>query len=218
MRFTLPVPRRHALRARTADNVNVSASITTHATLLARLAQGTDPVVWPEFVERYGELIRAFARRQGLQPMDCDDVLQDVLLSLTRAMPGFTYDPSKGKFRSYLKTITIRAIFKKRCQDRGEVELEHIEEATRAAEIDDMVEQGWESEWRQYHVRLAWRAVATEFNAADRQAFERYAVAGVGAQAVADELGLSLDQVYQAKSRILRRLTELIELQVRDEG
>jgi RNA polymerase sigma-70 factor, ECF subfamily len=196
----------------------VSASITTHATLLARLAGGTDPVVWPEFLERYGELIRSFARRKGLQPVDCDDVLQDVLLSLTRAMPGFVYDPSKGKFRSYLKTVTIRAIIKKRFQDHGQVELEHIEEATQAAEIDDEVDKGWETEWRQYHMRLAWRTIETEFNAADRQAFERYAVAGASAQTVAEELGLSVDQVYQAKSRILRRLAQLVEMQVQDEG
>jgi RNA polymerase sigma factor (sigma-70 family) len=196
----------------------VSASITTHATLLARLAQGTDPVVWPEFVDRYGELIRAFARRQGVQPVDCDDVLQDVLLSLTRAMPGFTYDPAKGKFRSYLKTVTLRAIFKRRFRDRGQVELEHMEEATQAAGIDDVVEQGWEAEWRQYHLRLAWHTIEAEFNGTDRQAFERYAMAGAAAQAVADELGLNVDQVYQAKSRILRRLAALIECQVQDEG
>jgi RNA polymerase sigma factor (sigma-70 family) len=198
--------------------VTVSATITTHATLLARLAQGTDPVVWREFVDRYGELIRTFSLRQGLQPADCDDVLQDVLVALTRVMPGFVYDPAKGKFRSYLKTVTLHAIFKKRFQDRGPVELEHIEEVTRAAAADDAIEQGWETEWRQYHVRLAMRTIAVEFNASDRQAFERYALGGGAAADVAQELDLSVDQVYQAKSRILRRLTELIELQVRDEG
>ena len=202
----------------TADTAGVSASFTTHATLLARLAEGVDPNVWREFLDRYGELIRAFARRQGLQPADCDDVQQDVLVSLTRAMPGFSYDPAKGKFRSYLKTVTLHAIFKKRLQKRGQVNLEHIEQATRAACTDDEVEEGWEAEWRQYHMRLAMRTIEAEFNAGDRQAFERYAIAGEEASAVAEELGLSVDQVYQAKSRILRRLTELIELQVQDEG
>jgi RNA polymerase sigma-70 factor (ECF subfamily) len=196
----------------------VSNSFTTHATLLARLAKGVDPTVWREFLDRYGALIRGFARRQGLQPADCDDCLQDVLLSLTRAMPGFAYDPARGKFRSYLKTAALRAIFKRKLQGRGPVGLEHIEEATRAACTDDAVEETWEAQWRQYHMRLAMRTIEVEFNDTDRRAFERYAVGGGEAPAVASELGLSVEQVYQAKSRILRRLTELIELQVRDEG
>ncbi len=33
-----------------------------------------------------------------------------------------------------------------------------------------------------------------------------------------DAPGIDVDQVYQAKSRILRRLSELVEVQVRDEG
>ncbi len=175
-------------------------------------------MVWREFVDRYGELIRAFARREDLQPADCDDVVQEVLLALTRTMPGFTYDRARGKFRSYLKTVTLHAIFKKRSKHRGEVNLQHIEEATRLAETDEAVERNWELEWRNYHVRLAMRTIRIEFNQADYEAFERYAVGGEGAQTVAEQLEMSLNQVYQAKSRVLKRLTKLVEAQVEDEG
>ena len=157
---------------------------TTHATLLARLAQSPGQAAWEEFYQRYGELIRSFARRQNLQPADCDDVLQEVLLSLTRAMPGFSYDPRKGKFRSYLKTTALRAIFKRKLRGRGEVMLEHIEEATQAASSDEVIEQHWEAEWRDYHVRLAMRTIQVEFNTTDRAAFERYALRGTDAKAV----------------------------------
>lgn len=190
----------------------------THATLLARLAAGAEADVWNEFVDRYGQLIRSFARRQGLQPADVDDVLQEVLVALTRVMPGFEYDPAKGKFRSYLKTITLRAVFRKRGERRGRVDLSDLDDRTRAAGEDQAVEQAWETEWQQYHVRLAMKTIDAEFNAADRQAFQRYAVEGAEVRSVAAELGLSADQVYQAKSRILRRLAELIERQVGEEG
>ncbi len=190
----------------------------THASLLARLTADADPMVWGEFLDRYGELIQSFARRQNLQAADCDDVVQDVLVALTQNMPRFTYDQSRGKFRSYLKTITLRAIFKKRARCHGEVNLEHIEEATCLAATDEAVERNWELEWRNYHVRLAMRTIRTEFNPSDCNAFERYAVAGEDAQTVAKELAMSLTQVYQAKSRILKRLTALIEAQVLDEG
>jgi RNA polymerase sigma-70 factor (ECF subfamily) len=190
----------------------------THATLLQRVSEGKDPSAWQEFHDRYADLIRGFARRRNLQPADCEDILQEVLMSLSKAMPTFQYDPARGKFRSFLKTLTLHAIFKRQAQRKGELDLDHIAEATRAASGDQEIESAWETEWRQYHVRQAMRVITVEFNSADRQAFQRYAVEGREVKAVAEELSLSVDQVYQAKSRIMKRLTELIEQQVRDEG
>lgn len=186
--------------------------------MLARLTDGADSAAWKAFHERYGELIRGFARRRGLQPVDCDDVAQDVLLSLSKAMPGFRYDPVKGKFRSYLKTTTLRVIFKKSQEQHGELPLGSIEEATRAAEQDSAVEEAWELEWQRYHLHRAMRTVEPEFSQTDRRAFELYAVAGGDARETANELGISVNQVYQAKSRLLKRLERVIEIQVLEEG
>ncbi len=188
---------------------------TTHITLLRRLAAPHDGDAWTEFCERYGELIRRFARRRGLQEADCDDVLQDVLSSLCSAMPGFEYDPHKGLFRSYLKTVVANAVQRKRrLQARGEA-------PPIADELDagaDEIEQIWESEWRQYHLRLARRAIEPEFPEHDWQAFDLYVAGGRGAQETAEALDLSREQVYQAKSRIMRRLSETIAENVDEEG
>jgi RNA polymerase sigma-70 factor (ECF subfamily) len=183
-----------------------------------RLRTGADSAAWQEFHERYGELIRGFARRRGLQPADCDDIAQEVMLSLSKAMPGFQYDPSRGKFRSYLKTATLRAIFKKRRQNDSEVALGSIEEATRFAEADATVEEAWELEWQRYHLRQAMRVLENEFSETDRAAFRHYATDGHDAQETARKFNISLNQVYHAKSRILKRLEEVIERQVQEEG
>ena len=76
----------------------------------------------------------------------------------------------------------------------------------------------WEAEWRQYHLRLAMTRIRAEFNAQDVAAFEAYAAGDRAAADVASSLGLSVDQVYQAKSRILRRLKAVIAEQTADEG
>jgi RNA polymerase sigma factor (sigma-70 family) len=191
---------------------------TTHASLLARLTERKDHTAWREFHDRYGELIRGFALSRGLQPSDCEDIMQDVLLSLTKAMPGFQYDPSKGKFRSYLKTATVRAVLKKNHQKHGEVNLQGIEQAARASAADATVDEAWEVEWREYHLRQAIRVIEAEFRQGDQRAFQRYAVEGRDARETAELLEMSVDQVYQAKSRIMRRLAELVERQVQDEG
>ncbi len=193
-------------------------SQTTHATLLARLSDGQDPAAWSEFCLRYGDLLRSFARQRGLQPADCDDIVQDVLAALAKSMPGFTYDPARGKFRSYLKTVTIHAIFARMRQNTGEVALEEVKTAAEAAAADQDVESQWDSQWRQYHLRQALRIIRAEFSEADFAAFEQYAINGRTAQQTAESLSLTLDQVYQAKSRILRRLSQVIAAQVAEEG
>jgi RNA polymerase sigma-70 factor (ECF subfamily) len=194
------------------------AQMSTHTSLLARLTDRSDAAAWREFTERYGELIRGFARRRGLQPADCDDVVQEVLLSLSKALPGFRYDPGKGKFRSFLKTVALNAIIDKHRRKKGEAGINHIESTTLLTSQDLEAEQAWETEWRQYHLRQALRVVAVEFSEADYNAFRHYALEQRDARQTAAAMGLSVDQVYQAKSRITRRLTALIDLQMREEG
>src|SRR5437870_4820568 len=162
---------------------------TTHPTLLIRLGDCQDRIAWHEFCHRYGELIRNFARNQNLQAADCDDVVQEVLMALTTAMPGFRYDKSRGKFRSYLKTIALHAIFAKSRSKRREVAIEDMKSSTKGLVLSDQaVEHLWDLQWRQYHLRHALRQIEVEFNEADRNAFTQYAVNGLSAQQTAETL------------------------------
>jgi RNA polymerase sigma-70 factor (ECF subfamily) len=190
----------------------------THVSLLARLADGDDPAAWWEFHDRYRELLLGFARRCGLQPIDCDDVAQEVLLNLTRSMPGFRYDPTRGKFRSYLKTAVVHAVSRHSSRSLREEVLDGAEVDEHASRTDSGLEALWEEEWRRHHVRHAMCRLASEFNETDRMAFTDYALRDRAAAETARLLGVSVDRVYQAKSRILRRLGELIAGQVSDEG
>ncbi len=191
------------------------SDFTTHQTLLKRLSAGSDPTAWNEFHNRYGVLIHSLAHRQGLQSADCDEVVQDVLTALSGAMPNFRYDPERGKFRAYLKTVTVRAIARRR--NHSPLVVGNSERLDQAIS-DPGLDQAWEIEWRQYHLRLAMQTVEREFNATDRAAFDAYAIRGQDAQSTAGMLKISAERVYQAKSRILKRLGVLIADQVRDEG
>ncbi len=191
---------------------------TTHASLLARLRSGQDEDAWKEFCTRYGSLIRGFARRQGLQEADQEEVLQDVLSALTKAMPGFVYDPAKGKFRSYLKTITLRAIFRRTRQNHNEIPLGNMEDAVHRASADPGLDAEWEKEWQEFHLRTAMRVIEVEFGETIVAAFRAYAVDGEDAAETAAALGINVNQVYIAKSRVLKRLSEIIRRQVDEEG
>jgi len=189
----------------------------THASLLERLAEGVDPTAWAEFNGRYRDLIRGIARRCGLQPADCDDVTQEVCLTLSKTLGRFAYDPAKGKFRSYLRTVVIHTITRKQRQNRAACPLPEDVEDPRC-DTDPAAAAIWEDEWEQYHIRRAMGRLMTMVSGRDRIAFVRYAMQGASAAQTAEELQLTVDNVYQIKSRILKRLTELIAEQVEEEG
>jgi RNA polymerase sigma-70 factor (ECF subfamily) len=194
------------------------APTTTHVSLLARLSDMADEAAWREFSERYGEMISTVGRRWGLQPADCDDLVQEVLLALSKAMQGFEYRPEKGKFRAYLKTITLHAVGRILRQKGLTARRGDTETASNAAGHSAPNDHAWDEEWRANHVRRAMQVIEVEFSGAQLRAFQRHAVDGSEAQAVAEALKLTVNQVYQAKSRILKRLTELVQEQVDDEG
>ncbi|HWL92153.1 MAG TPA: sigma-70 family RNA polymerase sigma factor [Phycisphaerae bacterium] len=194
------------------------AQVSTHVTLLNRLVDGSDLSAWTDFHRRYGELIRGFARRRGAQDADCDDVLQDVLVSLTRAMPQFSYDPQRGKFRSFLKTVVDRAVYKKLRQNPPDSSLDAFDGYDAIGEGDGDADAAWESEWRHYHIRQAMQTIDVEFNQSDRLVFRHYVVGGKAPGETAELLGVTINQVYKAKSNILKRLSELIARQVEEEG
>lgn len=203
-------------------------SRSTHITLLERLGgeAGPDQEAWHDFHARYGELIKGYARLRGVQPADCDDLLQDVMVSLSKAMPGFKYDPSKGTFRAYLKTCVVHAIARRARQNRPATGLQDFERQADGALMEggggraqgQEPDEAWEQQWRQHHTRLAMRTVESEFNATDLEAFHRYALMHHDAATVAADLKVSVESVYQAKSRILKRLSRLITEQVIEEG
>ena len=191
--------------------------VPTRASLLARLADGSDELAWREFHQLYGGLITRVATRRGLQPADCDDVAQNVLIRLSRAMKGFEYDAARGRFRGYLKRVVMSEIADRARQSRGRRPVSASEEVLSFAAAEPEAERIWEEEWRHHHVERAMRVIETEFGEKDRLAFEHYATQGRGAEETATMLGLSLAQVYQAKSRILRRLADLVASQVKQE-
>src|SRR5262245_28580285 len=82
----------------------------TRISLLGRLRRDpADQAAWAELVEHYGVKIHAWSLRWGIQEADAQDVTQDVLLKLARAMQNFTYDPNRS-FRAWLKTLTNHAL------------------------------------------------------------------------------------------------------------
>lgn len=176
----------------------------TRATLLMRLKDEGDAreVAWAEFCTLYEPVIAGFARRAGLDAGGVADVVQQVLTGFFTAQPKFAYTPAKGRFRGYLKVCVVNEVSRvwaKQAADRKR-------EQERASH-DQEADAQWDGEWERQQLHLALERVRARYE--DNQtfaAFHAVVVLGRAPEVVADELGLSRDSVYQARTRLLARL------------
>ena len=54
----------------------------TRATLLERLHEGSDPLAWEEFYQRYWPLVYASAKRRGCSDHTAEEIVQEVMLTV----------------------------------------------------------------------------------------------------------------------------------------
>ena len=184
----------------------------TRATFLLRLRNRTDRLTWQEFHQRYGELLYRYARARGASLVDAEDIVQEVEMYLVKALDGFEYDARKGRFRAYLRTSVIRAMGRKAGKDARQGELvdpcvfDYLSAGKEAG-----ADQRWETEWRLHRLRWALREVAPEFEDTTLRAFQVHVLNGESAEQTAEQLGISKASVYQAKSRVLKRVRLRLE-------
>lgn len=190
----------------------MDCSDSTRATLLLRLRDRTDSLSWSEFHERYGQLLYRYARQRGAAPVDAEDIVQDVALSLLKALDGFEYDAGKGRFRSYLRVAVIRAMGRRasKAAKQGECVDPHTFDHVSAAH-DAEADAEWEREWRAHRLRWALREVAPSFEAVTLDAFRMHVLAGKTVRETAEALGISEASVYQAKSRVLKQVKQRLD-------
>jgi RNA polymerase sigma factor (sigma-70 family) len=135
-----------------------SDSLRTRLSLLLRISDQTNDDGWREFYARYWRLIYHFSCRSGLNHSDAQDIVQEVLLSVNRSMPGFRYDRSRGRFRTWLLTI-VRARLADHWRQRSRTLPSTVAEPPGSIPLPDRVdpdlEQRWNAEWAQHLVEGA---------------------------------------------------------------
>lgn len=178
----------------------------TSVSLLQRIKQPSSQTAWERFVELYAPLIFHWGVGQGLPPTDAADLVQDVMAILIVKLPQFEYDPNQ-RFRGWLRTITVNRVrdLHRRRNARPEAASEPTRFAESPAPTDDLFE---ETEYRSYIVNRALELMRSEFREDTWQACWRLVVDGEKAADVAADLGVSVNTVYLAKSRVLKRLRE----------
>ena len=183
--------------------------LSTSMTLLKRLQQPEDAAAWEQFVSLYSPLLFRWAQQGKLVDHDAADFVQDLFVFLLNELPCFQYDPARGRFRNWLKTVLARRIRDRRKRWSPSIafqgDLQFLEGE------DGASTQFWETEYNHLLIRRALELMQTEFEQTTWKACWEHTVSGRTAAEVGRELGMSEAAVYVAKSRVLRRLREELQ-------
>lgn len=178
--------------------------IETSPTLLERIRRPDDPAAWKEFVQLYTPLLYHWAGQLGLQSAEAADLVQDVFVNVLKAMPEFQYD-GRRSFRAWLCTLARN---KFRDARRKHMPLAAGSGMDEMPVTSDPIAEVDEAEYRRFLTERALQLARSEFAPETWQAFWGVVVEGRTANEVAKQFGLSVNAVYLARGRVLRRLRE----------
>ena len=184
----------------------------TSASLLERLRCSPQQGDWSQLVDLYTPLIRVWMRRHSSAQQNEDDVVQEVLSVVVRKVPAFERQ-RVGSFRNWLRSITVNCLRDAWRADRfrpsavGGSDFQHV--LDQMADPDSQLSQLWNQEHDQHVLQYLLQQVRPSLPEDTWQAFRRVAVEGHAPVQVAEDMGISVNSVYIAKSRVMSRIREL---------
>jgi len=193
-----------------------SFSSATRVSLLLRIREdGADnrSEAWIEFVERYGRLIHDWCLNRRLQPVDAEDVTQDVLVRLARALKTFKYNPELT-FRGWLRRVTENALadfFREKRRGPVTEQLEAAWETLKdVAAQDDLVQRLEQT----FDLELFEKAAATVRKRVEERRWQAWHLTAVENQPAGDvsrKLEMKVPTVYSSRYQVQKLISEELQ-------
>ncbi|MFI4898340.1 MAG: RNA polymerase sigma factor [Phycisphaerales bacterium JB059] len=183
----------------------------TTTALLRGLQDVENAEAWASFYARYVPIMIGVARRLGLNEADAQDAAQETLAAFVKEYRADKYDRERGRLRSWLLTMLRTRVAGQYRQRAVRKEQQGV---TFVGGVPDekTTSDAWDAERRRAILLQAIDELRKSSRTSDRsvQIFEMLARDNRSAQDVAEELGLTAQDVYRAKSRVAQRLREVV--------
>lgn len=177
--------------------------------LLRALRDPCNASAWREFNDRYGRVIRNFARHVGQDTQAAEDTVQDTFVVFLAKFREGGFNRERGRLRSWLFRIAQNKVRDWHRRHRKEVQMPEGSGTGFLEQIPESVaEQWWEAEWRKALLRKALQLVEPEFEPDTIETFKLCVLNGKPASEVAGKLGVEVGVVYTRKCRVAKRVRE----------
>jgi RNA polymerase sigma factor (sigma-70 family) len=192
----------------------MASTYVTRHTLLERIRDPQDSEAWKEFIDFYKNYIYVIVRSMNINPHDADDILQQVTLKLWKNLPEHLHDPSKGRFRAWVSTVTKNTVISfikkqkthfKKLDQAKQIEATNYLKDIKVPEIEKIAQVEWEI----FITNTALENLEERFTEQAIQAFKMH-VNGKSPEETSKDLGVSRDSVYKYISRVKVRFIDEI--------
>jgi RNA polymerase sigma-70 factor (ECF subfamily) len=186
----------------------------TRETLIRRLPNAADVEAWEVFVAIYEPLLFRLARGRGMQPADAEDFVQEVLAAVVKSVDGWVTSENRGPFRAWLFHIAYNLSVnfltrpKYRRWGSGDSQVARMLQEVPAAAADSS--ELFLQEYRRELFRWAAEHVRGQVSERQWMVFWLTSVEERPIAEVAAEFEMSVGGIYIARSRITKRIRELI--------
>lgn len=191
----------------------------TRASLILRLQDARDVVAWDCFESIYAPVIHRVALRQGLQPSDAENVVQEVMMRVAKSVNNWLNNSQRGPFRAWLIRIarneTMRLLTRPSTQPWNQLGESHFQLANLPHQ-EAKVASELTAEFQREVFLWAAEKVRAEVEESTWLAFWLTHIEGLSVAEAAKQLNVKPGNIYFGRSRVMNRL-KLSVLQFEEE-
>jgi RNA polymerase sigma-70 factor, ECF subfamily len=180
----------------------------TRQSLIVRL-RAQDRDAWAELLKVYEAAIYRYCQSRGLQPADACDATQEVFVAIHQRIDSWDMDRSKGSFRGWMFRAA-RNIAADKVMQRARLVAAVRDRIDDLPALLEEEHTAFVREYRQALFRWAMEEIRLEVSATSWKAFLQTAVDGRDAATVAQDLGITVSNVYTSKCRVVAKIRDKI--------
>lgn len=176
-----------------------------------RLSKDPQESDWRRLFEIYTPLMRQWLAGYGIAECDSADISQEVFQTLLHEIPKFEHNGNTGAFRRWLRLMIVHRIkwlwrSQKRETTIGEAHRDSVLAAMEDPNSDP--NRTWDAEHDRLIAQRLLKLAEPQFTLSSWEAFRMQVMDGEKAHTVAEKLGMSVNAVLIAKSRVLKALRD----------
>ena len=174
----------------------------TRTSLLGRIKDLGDGSSWEEFDQVYRPLLVRYGLARSLSREEAEEIAQQCMASIAEGIERFQ---RRVSFRGYLRRMVDNKVndqLRKRRREHSAKTADFQREQT----TEPSPALLWERDWNRTHLLYCLNRIRNEVAPLTYQAFDLYVIRELPVPKIAERLGMTPNQIYVAKHRVLARI------------